>query len=84
MGMVVVPHKSRMARMKGVTMVIVYAVESLAELAEKITLIDDKLKVFLRSKAFLVSRLGAVDSTGPCTPSILQLCLIVTSVASHH
>ena len=69
--------------MDGVTMVIAYAVESLAELAERITLSNDKLQTFLQSGAFPVARLGAVDFTGRFTPSILHLCLIVTSVAKH-
>lgn len=65
-------------------MVIVCVVESLAQLAERIAPMKDKRTAFLRSRALLVGRLGAVDSTGRFTPSILQLYLIVTSVARHH
>ena len=83
MSTAVVPHKSRMTRTNEITMVIVYAVESLAELTERITLINNKIELSLRSGAFPVARLGAVDSTGRFTPSILHLCLVVTSVARH-
>ena len=76
--MAVVPQKSRMTRMNGVTMVIVYAVESLAELAEWMKLISDKLKVILRSGYFpwsdsvLSTRLGVLHLLSYISVSSLQ------------